>query len=101
MIASDHRSKAQQKSNVTSFIETPPIVNLDDADMEAFYAILDYETSILSLYNDIDVISESSNRIIRSEETKKALKTLQDFLTKDFYRNEGKKIEYTKAKVEK
>jgi hypothetical protein len=69
--------------------------------MEAFYAILDYETSILSLYNDIDVISESSNRIIRSEETKKALKTLQDFLTKDFYRNEGKKIEYTKAKVEK
>lgn len=147
MIASDHQAKAREKSKVTSFIQTP-IANLDDADMEAFYAILDAETSILSLSNDNDIISESSNSKIPSEETKKALKTLQDFLTKDFsvllrpneyntmkstldyltnvptedgisvdirslvkevsrqftcwshdYTNEGKKIEYTKAKL--
>jgi len=148
MIAADHQAKAREKSNVTSFIETPPIANLDDADMEAFYAILDVETSVLSLSNDNDIISELSNSKIPSEETKKALKTLQDFLTKDFsvllrpneyntmkstldyltnvptedgisvdirslvqeisrqftcwsydYTNEGKKIEFTKAKL--
>ncbi|CAJ2638731.1 unnamed protein product [Trifolium pratense] len=58
--------------------------NPDDEDMEAFYAILDAETSVLSLTNDKKVVSESSKRVIPSEETKKALKTLQDFLTKDF-----------------
>ncbi|XP_045822914.1 TMV resistance protein N-like isoform X2 [Trifolium pratense] len=75
MAASDHQEKPQQKSEVT---------NPDDEDMEAFYAILDAETSVLSLSNDNKVVSESSKRIIPSEETKKALKTLQDFLTKDF-----------------
>jgi hypothetical protein len=74
-IDSDYQEKAQQKSKVT---------NLDDEEMEAFYAILDAETSDLSLSNDNKVVSESSKRIIPSEETKKALKTLEDFLTKDF-----------------
>jgi hypothetical protein len=75
MVASDYQEKSRQKSEVT---------NLDDEEMEAFYAILDAETSVLSLANDNKVVSESSKRIIPSEETKKALKTLEDFLTKDF-----------------
>lgn len=52
--------------------------NLDDEDMEAFYAILDEEN------NDNKVVCESSKRTMPSEETKKVLKILDDFLTKDF-----------------
>ena len=51
--------------------------------MEAFYASLEAEASILPFSNDITVVSKLANRM-PSEETQKALKTLQDFITKDF-----------------
>ena len=50
--------------------------------MESFYASLEAETSVL-LSNDTRVASELPNRE-PSEETQKALRTLQDFLAKDF-----------------
>ncbi|RDX98793.1 TMV resistance protein N, partial [Mucuna pruriens] len=58
-------------------------LTINDADMEAFYAVLDAETSVVSPNNDSRVVSELANKM-PSEETKKALKTLQDFVTKDF-----------------
>ncbi|KAI4351984.1 hypothetical protein L6164_006281 [Bauhinia variegata] len=57
--------------------------NLDDGEMEAFYASLDGETSVLSSSKNAGVSSELTNAV-PSEETQRALKTLQDFLSKDF-----------------
>lgn len=56
----------------------------DDVEMKAFYASLDVETSFKSPSQDTTVITESSNTTTPSEETSKALKTLQDLLSKDF-----------------
>ncbi|CAL0322320.1 unnamed protein product [Lupinus luteus] len=58
-------------------------LTLDDVEMKAFYASLDAETSVVSLPQDTAVATESSNTT-PCEETKKALKTLQDLLSKDF-----------------
>ncbi|TKY49757.1 TMV resistance protein N [Spatholobus suberectus] len=58
-------------------------LTINDADMEAFYAVLDAETTVVSLNNDSRVVSELANKM-PSEETKKALKTLEDFVSKDF-----------------
>ncbi|CAI8612392.1 unnamed protein product [Vicia faba] len=75
----------RQEANMEDIIFKDPDVDLDsdheakdDEDMEAFYAILDAENS------DNKVVCESSNRTKPSEETKKVLKTLHDYLTKDF-----------------
>lgn len=58
---------------------------LDDVEMKAFYASLDAETSVTSPSQDTTkVITELSNTTTPCEETKKALKTLQDLLSKDF-----------------
>ncbi|CAK8532334.1 unnamed protein product [Lathyrus sativus] len=56
----------------------------DDVEMKAFYASLDVESSFKSPSQDTTVITESSNTTMPSEETSKALKTLQDLLSKDF-----------------
>ena len=56
---------------------------LDDVEMKAFYASLDAETSVASPSQDTSAITELSNST-PCEETKKALKTLQDLLSKDF-----------------
>ncbi|KAG2384995.1 uncharacterized protein HKW66_Vig0120870 [Vigna angularis] len=69
-----------------STIESPKNqgeLTLDDVEMKAFYASLDAETSIMSPSQDTTVVTELSNST-PSEETKKALKTLQDLLSKDF-----------------
>lgn len=58
-------------------------LTLDDVEMKAFYASLDAETSVVSPSQDTAVITESSDTT-PCEETKKALKTLQDLLSKDF-----------------
>lgn len=58
-------------------------ITLDDVEMKAFYASLDAETSVMSPSQDTTVVTELSN-ITPCEETKKALKTLQDLLSKDF-----------------
>jgi len=58
-------------------------LTLDDVEMKAFYASLDAETSVMSPSQDITVVTELSNTT-PCEETKKALKTLQDLLSKDF-----------------
>ncbi|XP_073225148.1 TMV resistance protein N isoform X2 [Cicer arietinum] len=85
MVVADHQSKAQQKAKVINFIQTPNAIeeafyaNLDDEEMESFYAILDAETSHS---NEKEVFSEFSK--MPSEKTKKALKTLKDFLNIDF-----------------
>ncbi|KAL9321690.1 hypothetical protein ACSQ67_009743 [Phaseolus vulgaris] len=104
MLVSDHLVKAQPQSQVTSFTQTPQnsnrstmvlpttveflenqtsLLTIDDGDMEAFYAVLDDEISVVSLNNDFIVVSELANKR-PSEETKKALKTLQDCVTKQF-----------------
>ena len=103
ILVSDHTLKAQPQTQVTSFIQRPQNNNsstmvlpttvdffanqtrltIDDGDMEAFYAVLDDEISVVSLTNDSIVVSELANKR-PSEETKKALKTLQDYVTKDF-----------------
>ncbi|KOM43151.1 hypothetical protein LR48_Vigan05g075500 [Vigna angularis] len=95
----DHPVKAQLQSQVTSFIlQTPQNNNsstivlpttvqtsltVNDADMEAFYAVLDDEISVVSLNNDSTVVSKLTNQR-PSEETKKALKSLQAHVTKEF-----------------
>ncbi|XP_014505989.1 uncharacterized protein LOC106765771 [Vigna radiata var. radiata] len=69
-----------------STIESPKNqeeLTLDDVEMKAFYASLDAETSVMSPSQDTTVVTELSNST-PSEETKKALKTLQDLLSKDF-----------------
>lgn len=58
-------------------------LTLDDGEMKAFYASLDAETSVMSPSRDTTVVTELSITT-PSEETKKALKTLQDLLSKDF-----------------
>ncbi|KAK4280552.1 hypothetical protein QN277_012165 [Acacia crassicarpa] len=58
-------------------------LTLDDSEMRAFYASLDAETSVVLPPQDIRVCSELP-RTPPCEETEKALKTLQDFLSKDF-----------------
>ncbi|TKY44956.1 nuclear mitotic apparatus protein 1 [Spatholobus suberectus] len=58
-------------------------LTLDDVEMKAFYASLDAETSVMSPSQATTVITELSNTT-PCEETKKALKTLQDLLSKDF-----------------
>ncbi|RDY02103.1 hypothetical protein CR513_14482, partial [Mucuna pruriens] len=58
-------------------------LTLDDVEMKAFYASLDAETPVMSPSQDTTVSAEVSNTT-PSEETKKALKTLQDLLSKDF-----------------
>ncbi|XP_020212563.1 uncharacterized protein LOC109797070 [Cajanus cajan] len=73
-------------SIVLSSIESPKNqgeLTLDDVEMKAFYASLDAETPVMSPSQDTTVITESSNTT-PCEETKKALKTLQDLLSKDF-----------------
>ncbi|XP_028805585.1 uncharacterized protein LOC114760497 [Neltuma alba] len=58
-------------------------LTLDDAEMRAFYASLDAETSVVSTPQD----NRGSSELPRTppcEETEKALKTLQDFLSKEF-----------------
>jgi len=59
-------------------------LSLDDGEMNAFYASLDVESSFKSPSQDTTVISESSNTATPCEETSKALKTLQDLLSKEF-----------------
>ncbi|CAI8593418.1 unnamed protein product [Vicia faba] len=59
-------------------------LSLDDAEMKAFYASLDVETSFKSPAQDTTVITRSSNTTTPCEETSKALKTLQDLLSKEF-----------------
>ncbi|RYR57985.1 hypothetical protein Ahy_A05g023649 isoform B [Arachis hypogaea] len=56
---------------------------LNDVEMKAFYASLDAETSVTSPSQDISAVTESSNST-PCEETKNALQTLQDLLSKDF-----------------
>ncbi|XP_073220638.1 uncharacterized protein [Cicer arietinum] len=56
---------------------------LDDVEMKAFYASLDAEASFTSTSQDTTVIAESFNAA-PCEETSKALKTLQDLLSKEF-----------------
>ncbi|KAJ1417967.1 hypothetical protein SESBI_16234 [Sesbania bispinosa] len=58
-------------------------LTLDDVEMKAFYASLDAETSVMSPSQDTTVITDLSTTT-PCEETKKALKTLQDLLSKDF-----------------
>ncbi|XP_054778189.1 uncharacterized protein LOC129286161 isoform X2 [Prosopis cineraria] len=58
-------------------------ISLDDAEMRAFYASLDAETSVVSPSQDVRVGIELP-RTPPCEETEKALKTLQGFLSKDF-----------------
>ncbi|XP_061355863.1 uncharacterized protein LOC133300357 [Gastrolobium bilobum] len=58
-------------------------LTLDDVEMKEFYASLDAETSDISSSQDTTVNCELSNTT-PCEETKKALKTLQDLLSKDF-----------------
>ncbi|KAK7314799.1 hypothetical protein VNO77_33327 [Canavalia gladiata] len=73
-------------SLLLSSIESPKNqgeLTLDDVEMKAFYASLDAETSVMSPSRDTAVITELSNTT-PCEETKKALKTLQDLLSKDF-----------------
>ncbi|XP_014500013.1 TMV resistance protein N isoform X2 [Vigna radiata var. radiata] len=98
-LVSDHPVKAQPQSQVTSFtLQTPQNNNsstivlpttvqtsltVNDADMEAFYAVLDDEISVVSLNNDSTMVSKLTNQR-PSEETKKALKTLQAHVTKEF-----------------
>ncbi|KAL1319056.1 disease resistance protein RPS4B [Arachis hypogaea] len=79
-IVVDHPEKAQPRSQFKSFVEIP---NVDDVEMEAFYASLEAENSVLPLSNNTIDVSEFANRV-PSEATQKALKTLQDFLTRDF-----------------
>ncbi|MED6124980.1 hypothetical protein PIB30_064060 [Stylosanthes scabra] len=76
----DHPAKAQPESQVKSFVGTP---NIDDVEMEAFYASLEAETSVLPLSKNTIVGSEFANRV-PSEATQQVLMTLQDFLTRDF-----------------
>ncbi|XP_027937692.1 TMV resistance protein N-like isoform X3 [Vigna unguiculata] len=110
-LVSDHPAKAQPQSQVTSFIQTPQKNNsstivlpttvqtsltVNDADMEAFYAVLDDEVSVVSLDNDSTLVSKLVNKR-PSEETKKALRTLQDHVTKEFYALLGPN-EYTTMK---
>lgn len=84
------RGKPPQNTNSTIVLPTTihssrnqTNLTKNDEDMEAFYAVLDAETSFVSLNKEFRVVSELSNKM-PSEETKKALKTLQDFVTKDF-----------------
>ncbi|CAJ1952341.1 unnamed protein product [Sphenostylis stenocarpa] len=58
-------------------------LTLDDVEMKAFYASLDAETSVMSPSEDSTVDTELS-KTTPCEETKKALKTLQDLLSNDF-----------------
>lgn len=59
-------------------------LSLDDGEMNAFYASLDVESPFKSPTQDTTVITESSNTTSPCEETSKALKTLQDLLSKEF-----------------
>ncbi|OIW03563.1 hypothetical protein TanjilG_30983 [Lupinus angustifolius] len=101
-----HPLKVEPQSQITCFSETPNIrsptviastlllpsiesprnegeLTLDDVEMKEFYASLDAETSVASPPQDTGVATESSNTT-PCEETKKALKTLQRLLSKDF-----------------
>ncbi|XP_027358981.1 uncharacterized protein LOC113867733 [Abrus precatorius] len=75
-------------SILLSSIESPKNqggeLTLDDVEMKAFYASLDAETSVMSPSQDTPVITELSSNTTPCEETKKALKTLEDLLSKDF-----------------
>lgn len=59
-------------------------VTLDDGEMKAFYASLDAETSVMSPSQDTAAVITESSNTSPCEETKNALKTLQDLLSKDF-----------------
>ncbi|KAF7820288.1 TMV resistance protein N [Senna tora] len=58
-------------------------LTLDDVEMRAFYASLDAETSVVSPAKNTRLAPELP-KSTPCEETEKALKTLQDFLSKDF-----------------
>ncbi|KAE9600175.1 putative transcription factor/ chromatin remodeling BED-type(Zn) family [Lupinus albus] len=58
-------------------------LTLDEVEMKAFYASLDAETSVVSPPQDNAAATESPNTT-PCKETKKALKTLQDLVSKDF-----------------
>lgn len=58
-------------------------LTLDDAEMRAFYASLDAETTVVSPSPQDIRVSMELPRTPPYEETEKALKTLQDFLSKD------------------
>ncbi|KAE9588314.1 putative transcription factor/ chromatin remodeling BED-type(Zn) family [Lupinus albus] len=58
-------------------------LTLDDVEMKAFYASLDAEASVVTPPQDTSAVTELSNTT-PCEESKKALKTLQDLLSKDF-----------------
>ncbi|XP_019436810.1 PREDICTED: uncharacterized protein LOC109343117 isoform X2 [Lupinus angustifolius] len=78
--------KVEPQSQITCFSETPKnhgALTLDDVEMKAFYASLDAEASVVTPPQDTSVVTESSNTT-PCEESKKALKTLQDLLSKDF-----------------
>lgn len=84
IVSLDKVTREEQPQNTDDVLRNKTNLAIDDANMEAFYAILDAEISVGLLSNDTRVVSELTNSTMPNEETQKALRTLQDFLTRDF-----------------
>lgn len=84
IVSLDKVTREERPQNTDDVLRNKTNLAIDDANMEAFYAILDAEISVGSPSNDTRVVSELTNSTMPSEETQKALRTLQDFLTRDF-----------------